>query len=167
MHSYFIGEHVVPFRNAFKLRLHPRNILEKHWYSLIRPSFNSYTYYILLIQETIFSFAHSTFLTINSLSSSLLFVFLSLLTPSLSPPLAYSLPTDFSLYLPLFSFFSLFLLSSITSLFNKGFFSSSQIGQQFYKNFLYWSNSLYWISLPVKLSDLCGILNYIKWNLWV
>ena len=47
------------------------------------------------------------------------FYFFSLLTPSLSPPLTSSLPTDFSLYLHFFSFFSLFVLPSITPFFNK------------------------------------------------
>ena len=65
--------------------------------------------------------------------------FFSLLTPSLSPPLASSLPTYFSLYLLLFSFFSLFLLPSITSFFNKVFIFlfSSRIDQRFYNNFWY------------------------------
>ena len=76
-------------------------------------------YYLLLTQETIFSFAHSTFLTIKSLISSLPFVFFSfLLTSSLSPPMDSSLLTNFSLYLPLFSFF----LPFITLFLNKGFF---------------------------------------------
>ena len=83
---------------------------------------NSYKYYLLLTQEKIFSFTHLAFLTINSLTSSPPFVFFSLYTPSLSPPLISSLPIDFSLYLPLFSFFSLFLLPSITPFFNKVFF---------------------------------------------
>ena len=126
---------------------------------------NSYKYYLLLTQETIFSFAHSAFLTIKSFITSLPFIFFSLLTPSLSPPMAFSLPTDISLYLPLFSFFSLFLLPYITLFFNNFFFSSSQISQLFYNNFWYLSNYSYWISLPVKLFDLCGILNYLKWNL--
>ena len=86
---------------------------------------NSYKYYLLLTQETIFYFTHSAFLTIKSIISSLPFVFFSLLTPSLSPPMASSLPTDFSLYLPLFSFFSLFVLPSITLFLNKFFFFSS------------------------------------------
>ena len=66
--------------------------------------------------------AYLAFFTINSLTSYLLFVFLSLFAPSLSPTLTSSLPIDFSLYLPLFSFFSLFLLSFITSFFDKFFF---------------------------------------------
>ena len=43
--------------------------------SLSHVAHNSYKYYLLLTQETIFSFAHSAFLTINSLISSLLFIF--------------------------------------------------------------------------------------------
>ena len=113
----FIGAmHCVRERDCF-----PKKNLENNL-SLSHTMHNSYKYYLLWTQEKIFSFAHSTFLTINSLTSSLLFVFFSLLRPSLSPPLAYSLPTDFSLYLPLFSFFSLFLLPSITPFFNKVFF---------------------------------------------
>ena len=124
--------------------------------SLSHATHNSCNYYILLIQETIFSFTHSAFLTINSLISSFLFVsFFSLLTPSLSPPMASSLPTDFSLYLPLFSFFSLFLpFNTVLFLLT----DQSTILLQF----LVFSNYLYWISLPVKLFGLCGILNYLK-----
>ena len=132
---------------------------------------NSYKYYLLLTQETIFSFAHSAFLTIKSFITSLPFIFFSLLTPSLSPPMAFSLPTDISLYLPLFSFFSLFLLPSITLFLNKVFFflpsSPHRSINSLYNNFLYLSNYLYWISLSVKLFGICGILNHLKWNLWV
>ena len=95
---------------------------KKRKQSLSHVTRNSYKYYLLLTQETIFSFAHSAFLTIKSFITSLPFIFFSLLTPSLSPPMAFSLPTDISLYLPLFSFFSLFLLPSITLFLNKVFF---------------------------------------------
>ena len=84
---------------------------------------SSYKYYFLLTKEKKNFFVRSFSLSHNKLShffSSL--CFFSLFTPLLSPPLTFSLPTNFSLYLPLFSFFSLFLLSSITPFFNKFFF---------------------------------------------
>ena len=58
----------------------------------------------------------------NKLSHFFSSFFFFLLAPSLSPSLTSSLLTDFSLYLPLFSFFSLFLLPCITLFFNKVFF---------------------------------------------
>ena len=83
---------------------------------------SSYKYYLLLTYEKNIFF-RSFSLSHNKLShffSSFFFFFL--LAPSLSPSLTSSLLTDFSLYLPLFSFFSLFLPPSITLFFNKVFF---------------------------------------------
>ena len=92
--------------------------------------------------------------------------FFSPLTLSLSPSLISSLPTYFSLYPPLFYLFSLFLLLSITPSFNKiFFFSPHRSVNGSVTIFVYLSNYLYWISLLVKLFGVCGILNYLKWNL--
>ena len=89
---------------------------------LSHAAYNSYKYYILLTQETIFSFPHSTFLAINSLTSSLLFVF-SLFSHPHYHPLWSLLFLQISLFICLsFSFFSLFLLPSITPFYNKFFF---------------------------------------------
>ena len=126
--NWFIFTICLFHRKTFHINNFPHflvfgNIKKKIWsMKIICSQRNSYKYYLLLTQETIFYFTHSAFLTIKSIISSLPFVFFSLLTPSLSPPMASSLPTDFSLYLPLFSFFSLFVLPSITLFLNKFFF---------------------------------------------
>ena len=85
---------------------------------------SSYKYYILLTQEKIFSFAHSTFLTINSLISSPPFIFSLFSHPHYHPlqPLLFP-QISFSICISSI-FFSLFLLPSVTPFFNKVFFFS-------------------------------------------
>ena len=80
--------------------------------SLSHAAHNSYKYYLLLTQEIIFYFTHSVFLTINSLISSLPFVFSLFSHPHYHPLWSLLFP-QISLFICLSSLFSPYFFSPL------------------------------------------------------